>query len=266
MNGFLACSLLHSKTLRGDIGAAEELARLLTAPCFHALTRVATRKGERLGKHQPTSRETLLSALSNKDAEACVLDSGRSGDLAALGSVELALAYTPDADVAAPLQLFVIVPYEKESAPAAVDAFCELATVVSAVYGVVSVEPSLEIAHNFVLAGRFNDEQLAAYPLLTEARRRYRRASWFHNTKINMGIGGPEWGTFMGPKHVAQVGLQDVEATGAFNRVRELPYGGWFAQLTGDPADAQASDINGRVDAGRAALAKIILDTADVRI
>jgi hypothetical protein len=263
---FLACSLLYSKRLRGDAATANELASLLAAPCFHALTRVATRKGERHSKHQAKSRDALLAALSSNDAEACVLDSGRSGDMVALGNVDLALPYTPDADVAAPMQLFAIVPYDEGQAGAAVDVFCELASTVSAVYGVVSVEPSLDIAHNFVLAGRFNDEQLAAYPLLTESRRRYRRASWFHNTKINVGIGGPEWGTFLGPKHVEQLALDDVKATGAFHEVRPLGYGGWFLQLTPNASDSQASNINDRIDAGCDALATIVLDTNDVRI
>jgi hypothetical protein len=266
MNGFLACSLLHSKQLRGDASAADELARLLSAPCFHALTRVATRKGDRHSKHQPASREAALAALSNDDAHGCVLDSGRSGDLTALANVDLALPYKPDADVAAPMQMFVIVPHEREHAAAAVDAFCEMARVVGAVYGVVSVEPLFEIAHNFVLAGRFNDEQLAAYPLLTEARRRYRRASWFYNTKIDAGIGGPEWGTFLGSKHVAQLDVGKLRASSAFREVRELSHGGWFLQLTENPADALASDVNDRVEAARTTLSSIILPTDEIRI
>jgi hypothetical protein len=266
MTGFLACSLLHATTLRGDASRAGALARLLSSPPFHALKRVATRKGERHSKHQPVSGAAIQAALSENEAEACVLDSGRAGDQGALASVDLALPYVPDADVVAPMQLFVIVPFEEAHAGAAIDALCKMASTVHAVYGVVSVEPSFEIAHNFVLAGRFNEEQLAAYPLLTEARRRYRRASWLHNTKIDVGIGGPEWGTFLGPKHVTKLSLDEVEATGAFHEVRQLSHGGWFLQLTPDPAAAQSGEINDRIGAGRAALGQVILDTNDARI
>jgi hypothetical protein len=266
MSGFFVCSLVHATSVRDDATASAKVADVLTRSCFAGLKRAAVRTGDRDAKHREASSEVVRSVLAEPKAHALVMDSGRAGDLTALAVVEVALPYKPDEGFPAPLKTYVIVPFDAGIEAEAVDASCELAEAVRAVYGVVSVEPTFGVAQTLALAGRVPEDQRAAYSLITDERLRYRRASWQHDKSIDVGIGGPEWGTFLGPRHIEKLSVPDLRASGAFAAVRELSHGGIFLQLSRHPGDAQAAKINELVAAGRGALEPILLNVDAVRI
>jgi hypothetical protein len=266
MSGFFVCSLVHATSVRDDATASAKVADVLSRPCFGALKRAAVRTGDRDTKHRESSAEVIRSILAEPKAHALVMDSGRVGELTALAVVEVGLAYEPDDGFPAPLKTYVIVPFDAGMEAEAVDACCELAEAVQAVYGVVSVEPSFGIAQTMALAGRLPEDQRAAYSLITDERLRYRRASWQHDKSIDTGIGGPEWGTFLGSKHVDKLSVPALRTSGAFTVVRELTHGGVFLQLSEHAADAQAAKITELVAAGRSALDPILLNVDAVRI
>jgi hypothetical protein len=266
MSTSLVCALHHARSVRDDQTAIERAAEILTRPCFAALRRAAIRVGDREMQDQASGPTVLAEMLSDPKAHAVVLDSGRSGELIAKAVMEVGLSYKPDADIPAPMTSYVVVPYDAASSDAALDAFCELAGLVSAAHGMVSAEPSYATAHAAALAGKPAEEDRERYRAMTENRIRYRKAPVFHRKKIDVGIGGPEWGTCLGPKHVAQLSLETLRASGAFFEVRELSYGGAFLRLTKDPMDAQSDRIVELVERARAALAPIALDVSDVNV
>jgi hypothetical protein len=266
MSGFFVCSLVHATSVRDDATASAKVADVLSRPCFAALKRAAVRTGDRDTKHREPSAEVIRSILAEPKAHALVMDSGRAGDLTALAVVEVGLPYKPDDGFPAPLKTYVIVPFDAGTEGDMVDACCDLAEAVQVVYGVVSVEPSFGIAQTMALAGRLPEDQRATYSLISDERLRYRRASWQHDKSIDIGIGGPEWGTFLGPKHVEKLSVPDLRASGAFAEVRELPHGGVFLQLSRHPGDAQAAEINELVAVGRRGLEPILLNVDGVRI
>ena len=101
---------------------------------------------------------------------------------------------------------------------------------------------------------------------LSPMRRGYRRAPWALPRQIEDGIGGPEWGTFLGPKHVERVSLERLSASAAFTQVRPLKHGGVYLQLSQDAADAQSPAIDDLVAAGRAALDGIAFDVSELAV
>ena len=190
----------------------------------------------------------------------------RVGDQRPILAPALRPAGTPDASVVAPLLSYVIVPYEPDHGAAQVAGLVALAEVVRPVWGMMSVEPSYDIAQLAALAKGPPRDQRGTFPLLTEDRIRYRRAPWHHDKQIDRGIGGPEWGTFLGPRHLEKLSLEDVRSSGAFAQVHLLAYGGAFLQLTGDPSDSQSERIVDLVARGRVALSAITLDVSAVRL
>ena len=102
--------------------------------------------------------------------------------------------------------------------------------------------------------------------LMTPERLRYRRMPDLRGEFITESIGGPEWGTILGPGHVARLSLDALRASGAFYEVRELAHGGAFVRLSEDPMDTRSLGIVDMVARGRDVLAPICMNVDDIPI
>jgi len=69
-----------------------------------------------------------------------------------------------------------------------------------------------------------------------------------------------EWGTFLGPRHLARLDLGTVKASGAFARVVELDEGLAYLQVSEDPAEDLTEGFEGKLVAARAVLAPVLMD------
>ncbi len=266
MKPFWALGLSHACSLRDDEARARRVASLLNAPAMRAFRRVATSTNGRETEHGPNSPELLLKHLMRPGAHGVWLDSGRSGELDSHGWIQIGLGYTPDADVLAPMSSYFTLPYVSEEREAVLDVFCGLAEVFDAAYGATSVEPSFESGRNAAMTTRPAAADLPTYTVMTPDRIRYRRFPGYIANQVHRSIGGPDWGTFLGPGHLARL-PPDWLKSDAFYSVRPLAHGGAFVRLSDDPLDAHTDGILGMVERARAALEPIVLnDLSEVRL
>lgn len=265
MKPFWFCHLRYARSPRDHDDLARRVASLLNVPVMRALRRVAVTINGRETDHGPNSPELVSKHLQNPAGRGAWFDSGRSSKLESQGWIETALGYEPDADIVATLRAYVVVPYVADEREEVLDVFCDLAEILEAAYGTTSVEPSFDTAHNAALVSRPSAADLPTYTVMTDDRIRYRRTPGFLTNQIHHSIGGPEWGTFLGPGHLARL-PPDTLASGAFHQVRPLAHGGAFIRLSEDPMDAQTDAILGMVARARAALEPIVIDVSSVRI
>ena len=263
---FWALSLCHARWVRDDDDRARRAASLFNRPVMRAFRRAASSMNGRETGYGRNSPELLLKQLQRPGAHGVLLDSGRSGEIAANGWLQLGLGYEPDADMLAPMSSYFTFPYVADEREAVLDVFCELAETLEAAYGAASVEPSFNSGQNAAMITRPAAEDLPTYTVMTPDRIRYRRTPGFLANQIHRGIGGPDWGTFLGPGHLARL-PPDTLKSSAFYQVRPLAHGGAFIRLSDDPLVAHTDAILGLVDRARAALDPIVIhDLSDVRL
>lgn len=265
MKPYWFCSLYHARSLRDNDDLARRAASLLTVPAMRALRRVAVTLKGRETEHGHNSPELVLKHLQHPEGRGAWFDSGRSGKLESQGFITTALGYKPDADIVATMCSYLVIPYVSEEREAVLDVFCGLAELLDAAYGATSVEPSFDTAHNAALASRPSSADAPTYAVMTDDRIRYRNAPAYLRNQIHCGIGGPEWGTFLGPGHLARLPAATL-SSGAFHHVRLLAHGGAFIRLSSDPMDAQSESIIALVANARAALEPILMDVSAVRL
>lgn len=266
MKPFWFCSLYHARSLRDHDDLAHRAASLLNVPAMRAFRRVAVSKNGRETEHVRNSPELLLKHLQSPAAHAVWLDSGRSGELESHGWITIGLGYKPDADIVATMTSYFALPYVADEREAVLDVFCGLAEIFEAAYGAAAVEPSFNTAQNAAMGTRPSSDDAPTYTVMTPDRVRYRRTPGFLANQIHHSIGGPEWGTFLGPGHLARL-PPDTLASDAFHHVRPLAHGGAFVRLSDDPLVAHTDAILDLVAKARAALEPIVLhDLSEVRL
>ncbi len=267
MAGYLVAAYRHKLSPRESETAIDRLAQSFVHPSLAALKRTWLRVKDKEKGHKPVTRETLLAYLRHGEADAVGVDSGRDGELVAGAVVQLGLSYVPDADIPAPLLSYVVVPHRDDGESAElVDPLVAIGEALCPVWGMMSVEPSYASAHNAALAKGPPKDERATNPLMTDDRIRYRRTPWYYDKKVDQVIGGPEWGTFLGPKHLEKLSLDRLRDSGAFFEVRPLSSGGAFVRVSESPADAQSNRILKLVAKARAALYPIVIDVSAVKI
>lgn len=263
--GFFVATYLHPTSPRDAPETCARLARLLRRPVLGTLSRMYLQVGDQDLGHKPATKSALTEDLREPGPHAIGLDSG-AGGLEAIASIQLAFPYSLEADTAIPLVSFFVVPYVDAARGSLIDTALEIAVALRPIWGMISVEPTLSIAHQAALHMAPRKDERASCPQLTDDRIRYRRAPAFHQQKIDRAIGGPEWGTLLGPKHLERLSLDAVRASGAFAIVRALASGGAFLALTTNPADARGDTIAELVAAGRRALEAILLDISTITV
>jgi hypothetical protein len=78
--------------------------------------------------------------------------------------------------------------------------------------------------------------------------------------RLDREIHGPEWGTLLGPSHLAILSVAELERSGVFARVRKLSDDVVFLQLTENPLDALDPGFAETLDRAREVLRPILMD------
>jgi hypothetical protein len=265
----LVASYHHARSPRHDPDMARRIAELCTRPCLSALRRVCIvvdGPKHRYKNHLPVTPELVAAYLMDESALYVHLDNGRSTEPVACGWFVTNLGFTPDPQFLAPMNSYVIVPYDPETRDDTIATMLAMAETLEAAFGMISLESSYQSAHNAANAGGGEMSERGPGKLMTPERLRYRRMPDFRGAFITESIGGPEWGTILGPGHVARLSLDELRRSGAFHEVRELSHGGAFVRLSEDPMDTRSLTIVDMVARGREALAPICMNVDDIRI
>ena len=131
----------------------------------------------------------------------------------------------------------------RRGAASIVDALVACANAVKPRAGVVFPADTASFAHALATGTRGG---------LTEEQDRRVKDVFYAVYELGDKIRGPEWGTFLGPHHVAKLGgLDRIEKESGCAVVRRLAHGGAYLQITGTHDDPG-------VDAGRTALATFL--------
>ncbi len=76
-----------------------------------------------------------------------------------------------------------------------------------------------------------------------------------------------EWGTFLGPGHLARLDLGQVRASGAFARVVELAAGQLvYLQVSEDPTEDLTEGVEAKLQEARRALAPVLMDVSGISL
>jgi hypothetical protein len=260
MQSTLVLRLEHAVVPGRNATVAGAMAEIMTRPCFAPLERVAleTHTGRSMCHTRP-SAEVIQEYLRDPRCDVVAMDSGRQGDLTAEARLPTGLLLRPSSWAAypAPMVIDVIVPHEPGLAMARMDAFCELARVVRAAAGCVSMERGYRLARRVGIGNSTMPAKLVnMQPGLTPRRLAERRA--YDLRKLDREIPAPEWGLFLSRGHLEKVPASALEQSGVFHQVRRLSDELAFLQLTDDPADALRPDYDALLDPVRRVLAPVL--------
>jgi hypothetical protein len=260
MQPTLVLRLAHALVPARDTAVVSTMAEIMTRPCFAPLERVSLEtRGGRNMHHTRPSAEVIQKHLCDPRCDVVDMDSGRQGDLIAAARLPTGLLLEPDYWVAfpAPLEPQIIVPHDPGLARERIDAFCDLAAIVHAIAGCVSMENGFGHAHRVGIGRSTQPAKLMnTQPSLTLRRLAERKR--YSKRKLDREVPAPEWGLFLGRRHLEVVPADEIEASGVFHQVRRLSDELVFLQLTEDPADALRPDYDALLDPVRRVLAPIL--------
>jgi hypothetical protein len=244
---------------------SERVGTILAQPCFATLQRVSSRAGDRWDQYANVSRETVAAYLRDPKNESVCFDSGGGGAVTASGQIQNG-TYPVRASGAAPTMVFSYLAFPiPTDVTGCVDALCALASALDASAGYIAVEPTYSRAQELALGFRLPREREGLSP----QRRRERRGRDWHSDQIATVLSGIEWGTFLGPEHLAEgrIDLEALKASGAFDRVVEVvPERLAYLQVTGSPADDLEATIETKLINARQAVSSIVMKTDDVTL
>jgi hypothetical protein len=238
------------------------VAEILMRPYFDGLKRLSARHIDRWSRHAKPSAELVASYLLDPTNEALSFDSGR-GELVTTGQIDNGVSPPREPQHRA-FTMYAAVPVV-ESVDGFVLSICDLANAIDANTGFVAVEQSHSRAQEVVLGHRLPRERAG----LSDQRRRERRGRDWHSELTGSKLSGIEWGTLLGPGHLdgGRVTLEAIRESGAFARVIEIvPGRRVFLQLTADPLDDLADDIEAKLAAARAVLAPMLMNLSGVTL
>lgn len=103
-------------------------------------------------------------------------------------------------------------------------------------------------------------------PGLGPQRFRERRGRGHYDDRLVAELAGVEWGTFLGPGHLARLDLDQVRASGAFACIREVTPQLAYLQVSDDPADDLTEGLETKLQAARRALAPLLMDVTGISL
>ncbi len=180
MTPTIVLRLSHAFIPGRDEAAAAAVAEILTRPCFAPLRRVAleTARGRTM-QHGKTTTERVKALMQDPRCDIIDMNSGRQPELTASARIATGLLRTADYWDAfpGPLQPRIVVPHEPEHTGARIEAFCELAVILRAIAGCVSVEMNHGMADGLGIGNATpSRERGLPQPGMTVRRLRERRA------------------------------------------------------------------------------------------
>jgi hypothetical protein len=201
------------------------------------------------------SVDSIVAILRDRRNRGASFESARRGEVVAGGRIENG---TVAVDAVSNLA-FPLVAADVETVVASI---CDLAGALDTVAGYVTVEPNYRLAQEAALGGGLPKPRVG----LSDQRRRGRRRRGWPLAQRESMLTGVEWGTFLGGGHLAQLDIEHVKNSNAFDRVVTISPRLAFLQLTRDPADELTEDFEARLVRAREALAPILMDVSDVSL
>lgn len=241
-----------------DVERRRRVAEILMRPCFDALDRVSADRGGRWFGHTPKSAEAIAAILQDRENLALSLDTGRGRQIAA--SAQIKTGAREASSGALPHYGYVAIPAPGPDATIA--ALLDLADALDAGAGFIATEPSYDLAQKVALGG-FNPP---LRPGLSTRHAIERRGRDWYAKQLHSELAGPEWGTFLGAEHLARLDLNQIRASGVFERVVLVSPRLAYLQLTTDPTDNLQDDFEAKLQAAREALAPILMDLSNVNL
>lgn len=244
---------------------SDRIGAILARPCFATLQRVSARAGDRWDGHAKTSSQTVVAYLQDPKNESVCFDSGVEGAVIASGQIQNGTYPVREPSAGARMFYAYLAFPIPSGVTECIDAVCALASALDASAGYIAVEPTYSRAQELALGFRLPREREGLSP----QRRRERRGRDWHSEQITTELSGIEWGTFLGPGHLAggRIDLRALRASGAFERVLEVvPERLVYLQVTANPADDLQGAIETKLIAARQAVSSIIMETDDVTL
>ncbi len=260
--GSLALRLDYGDALVGSPSAARAVAEVLVRPCFAALNRLSARHKDRWSKHTKPSVEIIVAYLTDPANDAISMDNKRGAELVAGAEIDNGIS-RPNAPVPQTrLAAYVAVPFVAAELDAYVASACDLAAALRATAGFVALEPSFGLAHRVAVGGSWPKER----PGLSQQRFRERCGRGHYDDRLATKLAGVEWGTFLGPGHLAGLDLSQVRASGAFARVIEVTPQLAYLQVSDDPADDLPEGFEAKRQTARRALAPVLMNVSGISL
>lgn len=245
-------------------GVALALARVLMQPCFDVCGRLSVKQRDRQIDYMPKTLSQIAEYIMGPKNDAVVLDNGRQGDLIATIQIHTGRTAVPNPQRPVQLLSFVIVPLDISNLTQIVDSICEMAMLLRAVSGVVTVEESFGRAHGFALSIVSDRSRDVERGSVTEERLKERAAHYLYNEQLPMKIAAPEWGLFLSAGHLKVLPPTLLEQDKTFSVVRVLSSELVYLQITDDPHDVLAPNFDRKLSKAREVLRPILMDVSDL--
>lgn len=260
--GSLALRLDYGEAPVSSPSVARAVAEVLVRPCFAELNRLSARSKDRWSKHTKPSVELIAAYLTDPANDAISMDTKRGAELVAGAEIDNGIS-RPNAPVPQTrLAAYVAVPFVAAELDAYVASACDLAAALRAAAGFVALEPSFGLAHRVAVGGSRPKERLG----LSQQRFRERRGRGHYDDRLATELAGVEWGTFLGPGHLARLDLGQVRASGAFARVIAVTPQLAYLQVSEDPTDDLTEGFEAKLQAARRALAPVLIDVSGISL
>jgi hypothetical protein len=242
--------------------AARAVADVLMRPCFGALSRIAARRKDRWSRHDKPSVDAIVSFLTDPAVDAMALDTKRGSDIVASGEVENGVGNASAPVLALRSIAYLAIPLVAAELDAVIGGTCDLAAAVSATAGFIALEPRYGLAHSAAIHIERPTERVG----VSAQRFRERRARHRYGTRLVTELAGIEWGTFLGPGHLAKVDLDELRRSRAFARVVQVTPALAYVQVTADPMDDLTEAIEAKLISARQALAALLMDVSVISV
>jgi hypothetical protein len=254
----LAIRLDFGQRLIEKRSVSTTVAEVLARPCFAVLDRLSGRRKDRWSKHVKPSSDAIAGYLSDPKLDAAALDNKRGKDPVASAEVENGVGRDNDAASPTRYRATAVLPYVATALEEVVTSACDLGAALDAAAGYIALEASYGLAHEVALGGFRPRERVG----LSQQRFRERRGRHHYDDRLVAELAGVEWGTFLGPGHLAKVDLAELRRSGAFARVVEVTPTLAYLQVTEDPLDDLTEGFEQKLIAARRVLAPLLMDVS----
>jgi hypothetical protein len=253
-----AVRLDYQRAAQADRELAERVAEILCRPSFDALEVVSGRGIKSNSKYVSKSVDAVLGCIRDERYDFVSLQS-KDTELVGCGSLGTT---TPSFLPASALLTCSLAQPVVDDVVRFLTDVSELAGVLDTSAGFVAIEPTVLRAYKLASGASLPDPREG----LSEERRRARRARDWNHQQVGTALPSIEWGTFLGAGHLAQVDIERLRASNAFERVVEISPSLAFLQMTSNPLDDLTGELERRLFGAREILQPLLMDISDVNL
>src|ERR1051325_5845552 len=127
--------------------------RDLDPPCFAELARLSGRHKDRWSRHRKPDADAIVTYLLDASLDAVAFDTPRSGELVASAEIDNGSRVREMATPETRHSIVIALPLVAADLGLVIHSICELAAVVDAAAGFVTLEPAYGLAHRVAVGG-----------------------------------------------------------------------------------------------------------------